>query len=116
MLEPELIAEFAREYQLEFNKRQREAVRRNSEAVSEINAVDAPITRIVNAIEQGADAVQLRERQAELERKRLDLKREFANVGGKDTVIQIRPDLSHVYKRRVAELRETLNGDPETGG
>jgi len=87
LLEPELIAEFAREYQLEFNKRQREAVRRNSEAVS-----------------------------AELERKRLDLKREFANVGGKDTVIQIRPDLSHVYKRRVAELRETLNGDPETGG
>ena len=114
LLEPELIAEFAREYQLEFNKRQREVVRRNSEAVSKMKTVDCRITRIVDAIEQGADAVQLRERLAELERKRLDLKREFANGRGEDTIIHIRPDLSHLYKRKVAELRETLNGDPET--
>src|SRR5262249_33469017 len=111
LLEPDLIAEFAREYQREFNRRQRDAARRSAATTSELKAVDARIRRLVDAIEAGADAVQLRGRLAELERKRLQLKRDLENAGGEDIVIQIRPDLSDLYKRKVAELRETLNGD-----
>jgi len=114
LLEPDLIAEFAREYQREFNKRQRNAVRQNAATTNELKAVDARVGRIVDAIETGADAAKLRERLAELERKRLQLKRDLESAGGEDAVIRIRPDLSSLYKRKVAELRETLNGDLET--
>jgi len=106
LLEPDLIAEFAREYQREFNKRQRDAVRQNAATTNELKAVDARIGRIVDAIEAGADAAKLRERLAELERKRLQLKRDLESAGGEDAVIRIRPDLSGLYKRKVAELRE----------
>ena len=118
LLDPELIAEFAREYQLEFNKRQRDAVRRNSRSVSELRAVEDRIARIVDAIEQGADVTKLRERLMELEQKRIELKHTLSQIGAEDAIIQIRPDLSNLYRRKVAELRESLKwqcGDASGG-
>src|SRR5262249_10816854 len=109
LLEPELIAEFAREYQREFNPRQREAVRRRASAAADLKTVEARIERIIHAIEDGAEVSRLRDRLLDLERDRLALQRTISDTKGNDPVIQIRPDLSDLYRRKVAELRDALN-------
>jgi hypothetical protein len=114
LLEPELIAEFAQEYQREFNRRRRDAARRRSVASAELNAIEARINRIVDAIEQGTDTTQMRNRLMALEQQRLALQRMVDEKGGDDPVIHIRPNLSELYRRKVAELRMALNGDAET--
>ena len=114
LLEPDLIAEFAREYQREFNKRQREAVARQAGAKADLKAVEAKIERIMVAIEDGADVGRFRDRLLELERNRLTLQQSLSDVAGSDRVIQIRPNLSEIYRRKVGELREALNSDADT--
>ena len=57
---------------------------------------------------------QLRERLTNLDQRRIELQKTLDGAVGEDHVIRICPDLSGMYRRKVAELRDALNENLET--
>ena len=103
-----------REYRLELTRRKRHAERTRNTLEAALRDAESRIGRIVTAIEEGADAVPLRDRLAELDERRAGLVAELQPNDGQPDVLEIHPNMAEIYRRKVAELRDALNADPGT--
>lgn len=113
LLAPELLAEFAAEYQRESKRLRAEKLRNQATVQNSLSETNRRIDRIVSAIEHGSDTPAMHRRLIELEQNRKKLEHE-ALVQPTDNVAPFTPDLADLYRSKVSALRDALNGDPES--
>ena len=112
LMQPDLFEEFAREFVAEVNRQRRsnageaDALRRN------IDRVGRQITRLVDAIVDGADARALNAKLKELEAEQGRLKEELNSQDKPQPLLH--PNLATVYRKRVERLADALR-DPDYG-
>ena len=114
LLAPELLAEFAAEYQRELKRLRTEMLRNRAAVQNSLSETNRRIDRIVSAIEHGSDTPAMHRRLIELEQDRSRLERDSVVVQSADNLTTFTPDLADLYRRKVSALRDALNGDPET--
>ncbi len=114
LLAPDLLAEFAEEYRRERNRYFREIKKRRQRLEAKLGDLDRRIDRIVLAVEEGGDAATLVARLRDLEARREGLQGQASLSSSNSSAPELHPNLSELYRRKVSELREALNRDPET--
>ena len=107
---PELVAEFIRAFQEEFNAAARTAASRGEERKREAEAVERKIAGIMTAIEDGMYTPSLKERMKALETRKAEILAIMASAEA-PPVVRLHPNASEVYRRKVAELELALNDD-----
>ena len=107
---PELVAEFIRTFQEEFNAAAKTAAARGEERKREAEAVERKIAGIMTAIEDGMYTPALKERMKALETRKAEI---MAIMGSAEapSVVRLHPNAADVYRRKVAELELALNDD-----
>ncbi len=106
LMEPDLFKEFADEFYREINRiRNREAAK-FAGARAELERVDRRLKRIVDAIAEGVAVRTLKDELLTLERRQDELRSTLATE--RDPEPLIHPNLAELYRRKVAELHETL--------
>jgi DNA invertase Pin-like site-specific DNA recombinase len=111
LLTPELVAEFARAYQVECNRSAAEAEGIRSNATASLATVQRKIDGIMAAIEDGLYQPSMKQRLADLEAEQRSLTARLSEGTGPSPVL-VHPNLAEAYRRRVGEL-ECLLEDPE---
>ncbi|HEX6011602.1 MAG TPA: recombinase zinc beta ribbon domain-containing protein [Geminicoccaceae bacterium] len=114
LLAPELIEAFARSFQEESRRREREQAGRRTALLSRLGETERRIAAIVRAVEDGLRQPAMKARLAALEaEKGRRLAAELAALP--DTApVTLHPNLPALYRRKVEEL-ERPPGDPELG-
>ncbi|CEF48494.1 unnamed protein product [uncultured bacterium] len=110
LMAPELVAEFIRAFQEEFNAAAKTAAARGDERKREAAAVERKIEGIMTAIEDGMYTPALKDRMKALETRKAEI---MAIMGSAEapSVVRLHPNASEVYRRKVAELELALNDD-----
>ncbi len=98
-MEPDLFAEFAREFIAEVNRERAGLARDKTELQRELASVSRDIDRLVNAIIAGADALSLNGRLKELESRKAAIAREIDNQP--EAKPALHPNLAAVYREKV---------------
>ncbi len=106
LMEPDLFAEFAREFIAEVNRERAGLARDKTELQRELASVSRDIDRLVNAIIAGADALSLNGRLKELESRKAAIAREIDNQP--EAKPALHPNLAAVYREKVADLERVL--------
>ena len=108
MLTPELAAEFARAFEAETARLQREAGMRGAEARTRLAEIERKITGIVASIENGAWNRALSVRLDELESEQTTLKAGLKCAEETPAVVCLHPRAADLYRDQVAELEASL--------
>ena len=108
LLHPDLIAEFARVYQEEFNRMAGENGRERDKAVKDLATVHRQIERIVDAISEGMFHASMKSRMDALETRKAALEAQIAAEPERQPVL-LHPSLAERYRSEVARLSEALN-------
>jgi DNA invertase Pin-like site-specific DNA recombinase len=108
LMAPELVAEFIRAYQEEFNAAAKTAASRLAELKREAEAVDRKIAGIMAAIEDGMYTPALKERMKALEARKAEVEAEIAGSES-PSIVRLHPNAAEIYRRKVAELELALN-------
>ncbi len=113
LLHPDLIAAFVEEFQREYNKsRQSElALRQMREA--ELSKIEQSIAQMVEAIADGMYHSSMKAKMAELEARQSAIRDELSLLGEEEP-LRLHPNLSALYRRKVADLTQALNADEAT--
>ena len=106
LMDAELFAEFSREFTKELNRLRQERIAGGETARAEAALV---ARQLVMAIANGADALALNGKIKELEARRDALEAELATMTD-EPVTLIHPTLPDLYKRKVAQLTDLLDG------
>lgn len=104
LLHPDLIAEFARAYQEEFNRLAGSFKKSRAQAERDLVKVTRQIGRIVDAIVEGMFHPSMKAKMDTLEERKAMLESEMQS-----TPVLLYPGLSDVYRGKVANLAEVLN-------
>ncbi|WP_339853702.1 recombinase family protein [Roseovarius nubinhibens] len=112
LLHPDLIAEFARAYQEEFNRLAGTVKKDLAQAERDLATVSRQIDRIVDAISNGMFHQSMKTKMDALEARKAVLETEMRSIPLEEPVL-LHPSLSDVYRGKVANLVEALN-DPGT--
>ena len=106
-----MIAEFAAEYQREFNNLIRESQSKRTAQSRELNDIERKIDQLVDAITAGMFHESMKQRLTDLETKKAKLE-EFLSEPEVPPVL-IHPGTAEAYKRRVVELIDALDETTE---
>ena len=112
LLHPDLIAEFVRAYQAEFNRLAAENRKSRAKAERELAQVRRKIDQIIDAITEGMFPPSMKNRMTALENRKAALKTEIESADAENPVL-LHPGLADMYRKKVAGLAEALN-DPGT--
>ncbi|SHK44480.1 Site-specific DNA recombinase [Shimia gijangensis] len=110
LLHADLIAEFVRAYQEEYNQLAGAIKRDRSKAERDLIKVTKQIDRIIEAIAEGMFHPSMKDKVTELEAQKARLENDLRS-SERDTPVLLHPGLADVYKEHVANLTEALN-DP----
>jgi site-specific DNA recombinase len=111
LLAPGLFEEFARTFQEEVNRRNREAFGQRAGIEGELKQVERRIGQIVRAVEDGLYQASMKTRLVELEAEKARLENELADTEA-PSPISLHPNLPALYRRKVEDLEKLLT-DPE---
>ncbi len=112
LLHPDLMAEFVKAYQEEHNRLTAQNTVDEALSKRELAQVTRQIDRIIEAITEGMFHESMKAKLDSLEARKQDLEADLANAEPPAPVL-LHPNLSEVYRTKVANLTEALN-DPET--
>ena len=112
LLHPDLIAEFVKAYQDEHNRLSAQISVDEAKTKRELAQVTRKIDRITDAIAEGMFHESLKAKLDSLETSKAELEADLSNADQTAAVL-LHPNLSDVYRNKVANLTEALN-DPET--
>jgi hypothetical protein len=99
-----------RAFQEEVNARVRAADARRTDLKRELDGVERKIAGIFKAIEDGTYSPALKERLAAHEKRKAEIAALLAGSADRQ-VVHLHPNLSEIYRRKVAELEAELNND-----
>ena len=112
LMSADLFEEFAREFTAEINRQRMTEAASLDATRRELDRLDLQITRLVDAVANGADAKALNDRIKELEGARPGLEARLANAGFDQPLLH--PSLAKVYRDKVERLTEAMR-DPVQG-
>jgi site-specific DNA recombinase len=113
LMAPELVAEFIDEFRLEVNRQRQSAELERSAAQTELAAVTRRLDGLVDAIADGLRGPDLQRRLDELGARKGQLEGLLAAPA--PPPVRLHPNLSELYRQKVAELHAAL-ADPELRG
>jgi len=108
LLNPELLAEFIREFHLELKRLQAASSEASSHAAKMLNEIKLKIGRIVLAITEGTDTPALREALLQFEREKAGL-----DAASRTSSPVRPPKLTKLFRQKIERLEETLNSEPD---
>jgi len=106
LMEPDLFAEFAREFIAEVNGERTGLARDKTELQRELASACRDMDKLVNVIIAGADALALTSRLKELESRKAAIARELKDQP--DAKPALHPNLAAIYREKVADLERVL--------
>ncbi|SHK66523.1 Site-specific DNA recombinase [Shimia gijangensis] len=112
LLHPDLIAEFTRSYQEEFNRLAGTIKQDHAKAEQDLAKVTKQIDAIIDAITEGMFHPSLKAKMGDLETQKATLEAKLASIDTQPPVL-LHPSLSDMYRSKVTDLTEALN-DPAT--
>lgn len=107
LLHPDLIAEFVRSAQEEFNLLMASQRQDRSKIAAELAKIERQITQIVDAIADGMYHPSMKGKMSELESRKAALQAEQSAVPNEMPVL-LHPGLADVYRQQVSELTDAL--------
>ena len=110
LMQPELVAEFIREFTTEWNRLLAEHGSNRAPRERELAQVQRKLAGLIDAITDGLRAPGLQRKLDELEARRAALEVELQ--APPPSPARLPPNLAEVYRDRVANLHEALNADP----
>jgi len=113
LLDPELMAEFIREFHKELERLQDASTDKHSGAERQLAKVDTQIDRIVRAIAEGTDTPALRTALLNLEEKKVGIEGRLAGFE-RPSVVELPQNLGDLYRRKVERLQNVLNAEDAT--
>ncbi|MGB3409309.1 MAG: recombinase zinc beta ribbon domain-containing protein [Jannaschia sp.] len=108
LLHPDLIAEFARAYQEEFNRLAGTVKQDRAKAERDLATVTRQIDKIVEAIAEGMFHPSMKAKMDDLEARKAALDDETKATSFEEPIL-LHPGLADVYRGKVAKLAEALN-------
>ncbi|MEY8143916.1 hypothetical protein [Falsihalocynthiibacter sp. CO-5D18] len=112
LLHPDLIAEFARSYQEEYNRLAATIGQDHAKAGRDLAQVTKQIDAIVDAISNGMLQQSMKAKLDALEAQKATLEAKLAETDSNPPVL-LHPDLAVMYRSKVADLTDALN-EPST--
>ncbi len=112
LMQPDLVAEFIREFTVEWNRQQAEVSALQEGHRRELIAVTRKLSGLVDAIADGFRAPGLQNRLDELENRRAELERLLHNQPTAAPVLH--PNLAAIYRNKVQSLHDALR-EPVSG-
>jgi site-specific DNA recombinase len=115
LMEPDAVATFVAEFTAEWNRLSAESGDRVSLRRRELDQVERQLNGLIDAIADGLRAPGLQDRLDALGARREALRGELAALEARQSAPRLHPNLSEVYRSRVARLREGIEaqGDRE---
>ena len=111
MLDPGLIGAFVRQYNAEYGRRTRAAMREREKLHREHREAAARVTRLIEAIAGGGDSfADVREMLSAATAQRDRLADEILAIDA-DPVVTLHPGIADEYRRQIADLKAALQGD-----
>ncbi|ABV92145.1 recombinase [Dinoroseobacter shibae DFL 12 = DSM 16493] len=111
LLQPDLIAEYVRAYQEEFNRLAGTVRKERAQNARKLAAVNRQIDQIVDAIAQGMFHISMKDKMTALEAEKLRLEQELRETEEESPVL-IHPGLADRYRAQVESLEGAL-ADPQ---
>ncbi len=109
LMHPDLVKEFIAEYHRELNRLARHRDDGREQLVKEHARVEREIREIIEAIKSGIRGTSMADELQALETRKAELQRQLAI--DPPAPVRLHPNLAEVYRQRVENLREALNGD-----
>ncbi len=113
LMDPRLTEAFCEEYTRAFNRLCKEQGAAIDGKKAELAKVIRERDRLVQAILDGVPAEAVRDKMAQLERRKGELESALANA--KEEPLRLHPGLAKLYRAQIAALRETLAGEGRNG-
>ena len=113
LLHPDLIAAFVEEYRQEFNRSRQEELARRQTLDAELGKLTRAIAQIVDAIADGMYHPSMKEKMAELERRKQSVEADLDTLPD-ETPLRFHPGAAAIYRAKVADLTTALNADETT--
>ena len=110
LMAPDMVEEFAREYQAETNRLCRERERETAGLQAELAAIDRKLAGLLRAIEDGMYNPTMKDRMGSLEVRKTEITKVLGAAPSADP-LRIHPNLSRIYWDRVARLEDALNSE-----
>ncbi len=107
---PDAVALFVREFTVEWNRLAAGRAVDETARRRELEGITRKLDNLVDAIAEGVRAPGLQGRLDELTRRQKELEAELANASGQSRIPLLHPNLSALYRQRVAHLQERLEG------
>jgi site-specific DNA recombinase len=107
LLAPELVEQFARDFQQEVNRQAAELNQSRAQDQGRLEAVRRKIASMIRAIEDGLYQPSMKGRMAELEAEKAALEERLATAPELPKV-RLHPNLAGMYRQRVAALEQAL--------
>ena len=106
LMEPDLFEEFAREFVTEINRQRRSTAEEAGATRKNLDRIGGQITRLVDAIADGADALALNSKLKELEAEHARLRSELDRNDCPQPLFH--PNLAKIYRQKVERLGDAL--------
>jgi site-specific DNA recombinase len=110
LLAPELVEQFARDFQEEVNRQAAERTQSHAQDQGRLEAVRRKIASMIRAIEDGLYQPSMKARMAELETEKAALEERLA-AAPEPPKVRLHPNLAGVYRQKVEALEQAL-ADP----
>jgi DNA invertase Pin-like site-specific DNA recombinase len=114
LMRPELVAAFVSEFTAEWNRLSAERAGQSCVRQRELEQVDRQLNGLIDAIADGFRAPGLQGRLDELSARQAVLRGEVERARQAERAPALHPNLSEVYRARVASLREALHREGST--
>ena len=108
LFDPELLAEFVREFHREFKRLLGSSTGKRSHSERRLAQINKQIKRIVDAIMEGTDTPALRSTLLDLEKNKVEIEDNVAAYV-EPTVVKLPQNLDALYFQKVEQLQEALN-------
>jgi len=112
LMAPDLVAEFTAAYHEEVNRQRAGLAGDRNRQQQELTGIERRIASLVDSIADGLDSPAIRARLAELESRKAALAAEVVKEA--PTPVRLHPNLSELYRQKVADLHLAL-ADPQIG-
>jgi site-specific DNA recombinase len=107
LLQPELIQEFVKTFQQEFNRLRRQEANEQAAAHAELTKIERQMRNIIEAVKAGMFAPAMKDELVALETRKAQLV-ELAHDRAEEPFL-LHPGLADVYRKKVEKLTEALN-------
>ena len=110
LMAPDMVEEFAREYQAEMNRLSREREQETVGLRIELAAIERKLAGLVRAIEDGMYNPTMKDRMTALEGRKAEIKKAL-DAAPSAAPVRIHPNLSRIYRDKVSRLEDALYED-----